>query len=384
MAGAFMYVQHLLGSGHLHRTARIAYELGRAGIPVTLCSGGAPVNGLPRHSGVRFVQLPPLHCAPGDFTSLLDSTDQPLDDGLRARRLREIFAALVESAPRIALIESFPFARRQMRFELEPLLERLRELAIPAVCSIRDILQIKSKAERELETLAVLGDAFRAVLVHGDRRVAELQATFAQADKIACEVHYTGYVAAPASRSTGDSDAETAGIIVSAGGGAVGLPLFRAALDACLAGCQADKRWLFLLGAGLDTEQGARLRAEAPANAVIMPASENFTHLLRSCELSISQAGYNTVVDVLQAGCRGLLVPYAQAGEMEQTLRAQRLQDMGYLATCPSTSLSGANLAARIDQVMQEPFPDAHPPLDLHGARKSAELLQSWMRTPGR
>jgi predicted glycosyltransferase len=380
MAGVFIYVQHLLGSGHLHRIARIAVELARSGVPVTLCSGGMPVPALRLPVAVRFVQLEPLHCAPDDFTRLLDNRDQVLGEDLRERRLAQLFTALADSAPRVALIESFPFARRQMRFELVPLLTRLRELSVPAVCSIRDILQIKSKAGRELETLALLADYFAAVLVHGDRRVVELQATFRHAGQIACDVHYTGYVAAPAAPCDGD----TPGIVVSAGGGAVGYPLFRAALDACRAGCQADKSWRFLLGGGLDAQQGEQLRAEAPANARITPVSENFTRLLQSCSLSISQAGYNTVVDVLQAGCRGLLVPYAQGGEMEQPLRAQRLQELGLMGSYASHPLSAAQLAARIDELIVQPPARVDPPLDLHGARNTAALLQNLMLEPGR
>ena len=38
--------------------------------------------------------------------------------------------------------------------------------------------------------------------------------------------------------------------------------------------------------------------------------------------LSISQSGYNTVCDVLQAGCRAIYVPFAAGGETEQTVRA--------------------------------------------------------------
>jgi predicted glycosyltransferase len=377
VAGVFIYVQHLLGSGHLHRMARIASELARSDVPVTLCSGGMPVAALRLPVGVRFVQLEPLHCAADDFTRLLDSRGQVPGEELRNRRQEQLSTALSDTAPRVALIESFPFARRQMRFELVPLLTRLRELSVPVVCSIRDILQIKSKAGRELETLALLADYFAAVLVHGDRRVVALQATFKQARQIACDVHYTGYVAAPvvAAPSNGDAPA----IVVSAGGGAVGYPLFRAALDACRAGCQADKSWRFLLGGGLNAAQGERLRADAPANARITPVSENFTRLLQSCSLSISQAGYNTVVDVLQAGCRGLLVPYAQSGEMEQPLRAQRLQDMGLVGSYTCRSLSAARLGARIDELMAQPVARADPPLDLHGAHNTVALLRTLM-----
>jgi len=41
-----LYVQHLLGIGHLRRAALLAKALNKNGISVVLVSGGAPVNGL--------------------------------------------------------------------------------------------------------------------------------------------------------------------------------------------------------------------------------------------------------------------------------------------------------------------------------------------------
>ncbi len=378
MSGVLVYVQHLLGSGHLHRAARVAHALACDGVPVTLCSGGESVAALPAHPGVRFVQLDPLHCAAGDFATLLDHRGQVIDERLRARRLQQLYAALDDAVPQVALIESFPFARRQLRFELLPLLDVLRERAITTVCSIRDILQIKTKVERERETLAWLEAYFAAVLVHGDPRVATLETTFRRAADIVCPVHYTGYVAAPAPAPEGH--AEGAGeILVSAGGGAVGYPLLRAALEASRRGCQAGRRWRLLLGSALDPGLRKRLHAEAPSNVRVTPASGRFTQLLRGCALSVSQAGYNTVVDVLQAGCRSLLVPYAQGGEMEQSLRAQRLQALGVTASYNAASLDASLLAARVDEVLERRCDSGVPRVDLSGAEVSARLLQAWL-----
>ena len=106
------------------------------------------------------------------------------------------------------LFETFPFGRRSLRFELFPLLERIdatrpRPLVIG---SIREILQVQQKPEREREMLGWAARWFDAILVHGDRRFARFEDTFSFAGELVPPVHYTGFVladpVASASRST--------------------------------------------------------------------------------------------------------------------------------------------------------------------------------------
>jgi predicted glycosyltransferase len=93
----------------------------------------------------------------------------------------------------------------------------------------------------------------------------------------------------------------------------------------------------------------------------------------------VSQAGYNTVVETLQAGARAVLVPFAGAGEMEQTLRARLLAERGLVQVVEEDRLTPAALAAAIDRAAGGPRP-ASKTVDLGGARRSAELLREWVR----
>ena len=80
----FIYVQHLLGIGHLKRAATLASALCDAGCEVTLASGGYPVPGLVPRSA-RLVQLPAAGTADLDFKLLLDENGVPVDDSWRER-----------------------------------------------------------------------------------------------------------------------------------------------------------------------------------------------------------------------------------------------------------------------------------------------------------
>src|SRR5262245_37214029 len=112
----FFHVQHLLGIGHLKRAATLTRALEAAGIEVTLASGGMPV------SGIKALQLPPAS-SDASFRHRLDERGQPVDEAWKGRRRDALLAAWIASNADVLMIELFPFGRRQMRFELLPLLE---------------------------------------------------------------------------------------------------------------------------------------------------------------------------------------------------------------------------------------------------------------------
>ena len=80
-----VYVQHLLGTGHLKRAILVSDAMARAGLDVTLVSGGLPVPGL-EPSLARWVQLPPVAAADLGFKNLVDASGRPVDENLRQRR----------------------------------------------------------------------------------------------------------------------------------------------------------------------------------------------------------------------------------------------------------------------------------------------------------
>jgi predicted glycosyltransferase len=163
MSGSvFFYVQHLLGIGHLVRASRIAHALQEGGFAVTMASGGIPFPGFP-DPAVHTIALPPLKASAG-FAGLLNADDNPVDDETKMRRRDRLLAAFDQSLADALLIETFPFGRRQMRFELLPLLEQAKKRTRrPLIaCSVRDILQQGRKARRLEESARLVEEYFRA------------------------------------------------------------------------------------------------------------------------------------------------------------------------------------------------------------------------------
>jgi len=365
------YVQHLLGIGHLARASRIAAALAADDFRVTAVLGGAPVPGFPG-SGIGTLELPPIVAADQGFSALTDLAGNPIDDAYRASRCDMLLAALAEIRPDVIVIEAYPFGRRQMRFELAPLIDAAgaMERRPALVTSIRDILQDRVKPGRNEETLDILNRHFDMVLVHGDPGFATLADTFPLADAIRPEIAYTGMVAADPPEPSDDRY----DVVVSAGGGAAGAMLVKAAVAAAHL-TNSGRRWCLVAGPNLPQPDFEAATASAPPHVEIFRFRKDFPALLASAELSISQSGYNTVCDVLQAGCRAIYVPFAAGGETEQTVRAERLELMGLSTMIAEERLTPQRLASAIQMQLARPKPEAHT-LDLDGARKSAEALR--------
>jgi predicted glycosyltransferase len=375
----FIAVTHLLGVGHLARMAAIGRALARAGHSVLLASGGRPAP-LVSTQGMTLLQLPPIHCVGTDFRTLLGDDGDPVADAVLERRRALLIGGFRAFAPQVLVTELFPFGRRQLAAEFEALLQAAdRQASRPAVlCSIRDILNPPSKPARADEALERLGRWYDRVLVHGDPEVAPLSLSWPVGPALARRLTYTGYIAEDPSPDTASPDTIRAGdggeILVSGGGSAASLPLFRAALGA--AALLTARRWRLLVGHGVPEADFATLAGAAPDNTIVERARPDFPDLLRGCAVSVSQAGYNTVVDVLRTGARSVLVAFDAGGEREQLLRARRLEALGLAAALPQQDVSADTVLQAVARQLAGPQPQ--PGLaDLRGAKASVAVIEA-------
>lgn len=372
------YVQSLLGIGHLKRAAVLARALHTAGLEVHVLLGNE-VGPLVDFGGAHLIALPTIRSADAEFSGLADDSGQPLSEDFKANRRQLLLDALHGLRPDLLLIESYPFGRRQLRFELEPLLEAAWAMQPRplVVGSIRDVLQQRS-AQRNDETLAVFERYFDHLLVHGDPAFLPLALSFPEHRLPAARVHYTGYVREAAEAS--DDPMAAGEVLVSAGGGAVGERLLAAAVAARPLTRLADRRWRLLCGPNLPAAVRARLQHEAPDGVIVEDLRADFAARLGRAALSVSQAGYNTVLDLFGTRCPAVLVPFhgGAAGQTEQTLRARALEQQGRVVVLDEHSLAAAPLAAAIDRALAAPW--SEPAIRLDGAQRSANLLRDWIR----
>ncbi len=365
-----IWSQHLLGTGHLQRSARIAAALARDGSDVVLANGGpapaAPSNGYER------VDLPAIRADNDRFEQLVASNGAPVDEALWGERSR-LLAHLVERPLDAVVVEMFPFGRRAFARELVPLLDGWRRQAKrPRLfVSLRDVLVEKPRPERAIEVAMRVERWFDRVLVHADPRLVQLDDTFAQARRVAAWLRYTGYVG-PVSAATAGGERRQ-GVLVSAGGGAVGRTLLLAAIEAARLLAGALGRWTVITGSGLAERDWRDVSARAPVDVELVRHVDDLPRRLARTSVSVSQAGYNTVVEAMAARCPMVLVPFAAGAETEQTSRALTVRAAGAASLLHEVTLDAKALADAVRARAALPFPPLS--LDVDGAHRTACLI---------
>ena len=371
------YCQHSLGLGHLARSLTLAEAL-TADFDVTLLNGGRFPAGTRLPEGVRVLSLPPLgHDADYQLVSLDPRWSVA---AAREERRRTILHCLETTTPAVLLVELFPFGRKKFAFELLPLLEaaRARRRDRPVVlCSLRDILVRgrRDQSGHDERACRLANTYFDGVLVHSDPRFARLEETFTPRTPLRIPVAYTGFVAPPPVPP--GREVRQPRLLVSAGGGMVGEPLVR----------EAVRQHAALAAAGLDTTVvGGPFLPEPTWQWLVGEAATSpHLHAVRHVDdlclemsrsaLSLSQAGYNTTMDILGSGTPAVVVPYGEGREDEQAARARRLAGLGALRVLDADRLSAQTfLDAVRDALDWAPLP---VPLELDGRTRTSELLRT-------
>ena len=371
-----IYVQNLLGIGHLRRAAGISRAAVERGFDVRFVSGGFPIKDL-NIGEARFYQVPPVRSLDGDFKTLVDENNNEITNLWRDKRRKLLLDLFEKIQPQILLTELFPFGRRQFRFELIPLLTKAKDTksCSQVVCSMRDILVTKPRHDRNLEIVETLENFYQKILVHGDRKVISLAETFPLEQRISHLIEYTGYVLTPG--HIGDTGRDGAGeIIVSAGGGAVGyatLPkIFKLRNEVSV----SDFPWRFVTGPHMPLEVFKELKKKETKDTFVERNRPDLPAVISRAKLSISQAGYNTIAEIMDAGTPAVVVPYEGGIETEQRLRSDLLAKRSLLQVVDENELTVKNLDNAIHQALNiEPVKKLD--INLDGARHTAHLLWS-------
>lgn len=373
MPSVLYYVQHLWGLGHDRRAAAITQAMIDIGWDVTYVSGGFSDSDHDLR-GAKHMSLPPLKAGSPEQDGLIGESGSAPDTNYWNRRRHSLMGTFESAVPDLLLIETFPFGRWPFRVELEPLLDAARNKCA-IVCSVRDILEPKTEDRRNRQIVDLIERYFDLVLVHGDDEFIPLDRTFSLASKIAGKTRYTGYVSAGAA-ARGSSETDGRGeVIVSAGGGATCTPLMRAAVDAAV---KDGRTWRFLLGPSCPAAVHEFL--ENKPNVLAESIRSDFPDLLGRADASISQAGYNTTMDVVTCDVPAVMVPYQGMGEVEQNLRAARLAEMGRVALVPEADVSGGTLLAALKQA-ECGQNQLTAELKMNGAKKTADILANFLKT---
>jgi len=372
-----LYVQHLLGIGHLQRVSVLARAMSKTGLDVHVVSGGDEASFI-EFSGISLYQLPIIKVEDASFGQLVDGDGTPVDAGYKESRKERLLEIFKQIKPAVLITELYPFGRRQFRFELIPLLEAARASSTchRIVSSMRDIMVEMNQPHREQEMIENALKYFDDILLHGDPDIAPLEKTFSRHAEIDHLIRYTGYVVDDRTKAPPAGDQGTGEVIVSTGSGAVGEIILETALNTRAQSVLSDIPWRFLTGPRYSDENFMVLRAQAEDGVIIERSREDFKTLLQNCRLSISQGGYNTSMEILAAKTNAIIIPFTR-GQSEQSVRAGLLAERGLIQQIPEDNLTIDNLAEAIS-TGETRSRKAEEQVDLDGAAATARLVKEW------
>ena len=389
MKRVMFYCQHLLGMGHLTRSTEIVRALSRDFSVLFIIGGEIPV-GFRLPENIDTCQLIPLKSSPDFAHLLLCDLSWDLEE-TKAIRRGLLLHAFDRFQPDVLVTELFPFGRKQFSFELIPLLERAhnRDGKTMIVASIRDILvHRKDQQEYENRVSSLVNSFYDLILVHGDERFHKLEETFSRVSDLQCPVAYTGYVVQRGQNDMVSCDAilpeqrQRLAIVVSNGSGMC--PSGHRLLESVLRAAPLLKEQIphhFHVFAGplipesvYDALQQIAGRSH---NVTLWRYTTDLPALLRHADMSISMAGYNTVMDILSSGVRALVYPVTGNGDDEQYVRAGKLAGKGVLRVLGENQLQPETLAREIRSTLG--WKPHQPPFNGAGAQNSSILLQKFL-----
>ncbi|CAD0184743.1 undecaprenyldiphospho-muramoylpentapeptide beta-N-acetylglucosaminyltransferase [Ruegeria sp. THAF57] len=372
-------VTHLLGTGHLSRALTLGRAFAQDGHQVLLVSGGMPAPQLDS-AGMTVFGLPPLRSDGTDFTRLLTQTGDVADDAYFQARKRALVEAVRSFAPDILITELYPFGRRSLTGEFSAALDAAQELpAKPVILgSVRDILAPPSKPAKAERTEQIVLGTYDGILVHSDQKAVPLGLSWPVSEQLEKRLFYTGFVAPNAPDPHPDAVGRGE-VLVSAGGGSVGQPIFRAAIEA--ARKMSSRRWRLLVGGQDARERIDRLsQYVGDAPVTLERVRQDFRQMLPHAAASVSMCGYNTALDILQTGTAAVFVPFDDGKEVEQTLRGRSLSNLPAIDVLPSQFLNGETLAMAVDRVIDAPTRTVAE-FGFDGAARSVDIAKTlWER----
>jgi predicted glycosyltransferase len=365
-------------SGNLRRTVELARKLSES-FDVTVLMGDAVLGRLEFPDNVRTVLLPTLGIDP-DSNVFDIRRSQELLELIKVRR--NILVREFESIrPRVVAIEDFPFRQHALRGEILPLVERARNgvYGESLVVAMTDGILADDPERDESygdETARLLDKYFDIVIVHSDPVFARIEEFFQPQNSVRTPVYHTGFVASDGDELAADTAIVPDTVLVSAGHGESGGPLYRAAAEAHrILGSTLLLPMKIVTGEGLPEDEWQELVAladESP-DLTVERTLPDFAAALGAARWSVSQCEYGTAVHTMQTRTPALFVPSGNGDRHAQIVRAQRLVYWGAGRMLLPQHLNGASLANEIQELMR--FQPRRIHFDLNGAANAANLI---------
>ncbi len=376
-----MYSHDTIGLGHMRRNsaiaARIVEQNPRASVLMLVGSPSGVVFDLA--PGVDYVKLPSLSKVARDVwrpQSLRLSSED-------TRTLRgSIIAQAVESFdPDVILVDHEPAG---VWNELQPVLERTRSTRphTRIILGLRDVIDEPERTRTAWVargTCAFIADHYDDILVYGQEDVFPTVVAYGLDGLVRGDVRYCGYVTAvnglAAVTKNAHSKTQRPRVVVAGGGGRDAYVLLTTFLDAIGGMTVSGRPDVDMIGGPLmDKELREPLLVKARELGVRFHQSHSdLPSLLKTADLFVTMAGYNSIVEGIATGCPMLIVPRV-GPSAEQLIRASRLAELGHADIILPGDLTAQSIALRLN-ALRVGAPRHPHALSLDGAGRAADFI---------
>ena len=420
-----LYSQHISGVGHHFRNREIIRALSLIH-EVYFVDGGREISGADLPESVKIIRLPPIFRDPETGRLLSENLTKDISEVLsnRAYILKDVISRI---RPDAFIIEFFPFAREDFTNELIASIQEVRAQnpEVKVLCSLRDIPRrstnvghseyppplpsrldfeselkyylnsVSDKTERtkRLKTFDyykfvndILNRHFDCLLIHADKKITVLEDHYHWANHISIPIVYTGYISEKLSKNKKNimryksNSVENHCVLVSAGGGSEGyelaMPCIQAWKQLYHKGATGDRKMVIFLGAFSDQAQYQELEKACSGGPFVFGKfTPIFLQWMQAADFSISYAGYNTCMNILETRTPALLIPSRSMGDQE--FRAHRLADLGLAEKMDLENATAERVAMAIQRGLAQ-VAISHD-ISLDGAERTCQFVTKIM-----
>jgi len=382
-----IYSHDTFGLGHLRRCRAIAHALvgQRRELSVLILSGSPIIGSFDFRSRVDFVRFPGVvKLRNGNYTPR--GLDISIEDAI-ALRETIIDASAEAFRPHMFLVDKEPLG---LRGEVQSTLVKLKARGTRLVLGLRDVLDDGEMLREEWDrknAMQALHDLYDDIWIYGDERVCDPLAELDVPSAVRRKMTFTGYLRRPTTSRGGplmlDGEEVTEPyILVTTGGGGDGVDLVDWVLRAYESGASMPAPAVVVFGPfmhrDVQAEFAARIDRLSNVRAIdFLPNVEDFME--RSLGV-VSMGGYNTVCEILSFNKPSVIVPRS-VPRLEQTIRAQRMSEMGLLTMLSDRATADTGAMVRAIQALpSRPRPlDNAPAGFLDGLEHINMLVDGWI-----
>jgi predicted glycosyltransferase len=374
-----LYSHDTFGLGNIRRTLLLSEELKAQypGASILIITGSPMIHAFRIPEGVDYIKLPCLDRVEAERYAPRFLAGRGAE--VKATRSAILRESVLGFEPDLMIVDKRPAG---VDGELVESLAALREQGrgTKLVLGVRDILDEPERTRRVLSgngSFGMIDCFYDEVWIYGPRAVFDTVAEYGFPQTVARRTYFCGYLKRPTTKPLPNDGPPR--VLVTTGSGGDGSDM----IEAYLTGLSSLPRNVALRTTIVFGPQMPQTRRQEMlqrfgylADVRFLDFEPDLTKHYAESDVVVSQAGYNTVCELLSFAKRAILVPRAEPVR-EQLIRARLLAERGYFDIIEPHELKPDLLISRVLAAAQQPAAVVSASLDLDGLPRVRERVRT-------